>query len=119
MKKIIFILGFTFLLNVQTYSQWIQQNSGTTTSLNDIKFINKNTGWICADGTLLKTTNGGNNWFFLNNPVPIKPLRSIIAIDSSIIYCVGNFETIIKSTNGGTSWTIIKKWSFWRWGFIL
>jgi len=72
-----------------------------------IKFINKNIGWACGGGGILKTTNSGVNWVILSLPVS-KPLERIFPVDSNVIYCVGYFQTIIKSTNGGTNWQIIR-----------
>ena len=90
-------------------SQWIEQypyNPGI--GLRDIEFINENTGWICGDGIILKTTNKGLNWIVQDNPAPGKYLFSIHPVDLNIIYCVGYFETILKTTNGGENWIAIQ-----------
>jgi len=95
------------------YSQWYQQNSGTTVDFTCVRFINENTGWVCGNGgVILKTTNAGKNWFFNNNSVPNKPYSKIFPIDSNIVYCIGYFRTIIKSTNGGNNWQIIRDGPF-------
>jgi photosystem II stability/assembly factor-like uncharacterized protein len=107
MRKVIitlFIFHFSFLI---ANAQWIQQNSGTTASLGNIKFINRYTGWVCGAGVILKTTNAGNNWISQNLPVN-KSLNEIHPVDSNVIYCVGMFETIIKTTNGGVNWIVIR-----------
>lgn len=111
MKTISFVIFIIhFLLNL-AIAQWVQQPTGTTMNLNNIKFINKNTGWVCGDGGILKTTNAGENWVILSLPVS-KPLQKIFPINSSIVYCVGAFETIIKSTNGGANWQVIRDGTF-------
>jgi len=110
MKKLIFTIVF-LLSSVIGFSQWIQQYTGTTADLFCIKFINKNTGWSCGAGVILKTTNSGTNWIILNVPVN-KPMQKIQPIDSNVIYSVGMFETIIKSTNGGTNWQVIRDGTF-------
>jgi photosystem II stability/assembly factor-like uncharacterized protein len=111
MKKVFLIFvvfyNLTFAIFDCARCQWLQQPTGTTMNLNNVKFINKNTGWVCGDGGILKTTNGGNNWVMVTLPVN-KPLEQIFPIDSNIVYCVGVFETIIKTTNGGTNWQIIR-----------
>jgi photosystem II stability/assembly factor-like uncharacterized protein len=76
-------------------------------ALSKVRFINRNTGYICASGGILKTTNGGNNWIMLNIPVS-KPLRAVFPVDSNVVYSTGLFQTIIKSTNGGANWLIIR-----------
>jgi photosystem II stability/assembly factor-like uncharacterized protein len=109
MKKLIFtILCLQLGLNV-LFAQWIIQYPYTAgTGLLDIKFINSNTGWICGDGIILKTTNKGTNWVVQNHPAVGKYLYSIHPVDSNIVYCVGWFETVLKTTNGGTNWIAIK-----------
>jgi photosystem II stability/assembly factor-like uncharacterized protein len=107
MKNILLVLIFTCCYTLTANAQWLQQPTGTTMDLYNIKFINKNTGWTCGEGGILKTTNGGNNWVMLTLPVN-KPLWRVFPLDSNTVYCVGSFETIIKSTNGGTNWQVIR-----------
>ncbi|MDD5363414.1 MAG: YCF48-related protein, partial [Ignavibacteria bacterium] len=109
MKKLVLII-LLFLIGLQAAdSQWIVQYPYTAgVGLRDIKFINNNTGWICGDGVILKTTNMGTNWIQQVHPAPDKYLFSIHPVDSNIVYCVGYFETILKTTNGGTNWFAIK-----------
>ena len=102
---IIFLIGGVDI----SKAQWIRQypyTSGLT--FNDIEFINKNTGWICGYGKILKTTNMGVNWIEQNQPVTNKYLNSICPVDSNIVYCVGWFETILKTTNGGENWFALR-----------
>jgi photosystem II stability/assembly factor-like uncharacterized protein len=113
MKKLILIFLFFLIYNLtfkidNCFSQWVWQNSGITTPLRDIKFINRTTGWACGDGVIMKTTNAGTNWIIQSQPATDKYLYSINPVNGNIIYCVGWFETIIKSTNGGNNWIIIR-----------
>jgi photosystem II stability/assembly factor-like uncharacterized protein len=94
------------------YSQWISQNSGTSESFQDVEFINQFTGWATGYGTILKTTNGGNNWFQQSHPSSDKSLHSIHPVDENILYCVGWFETILKTTNGGENWIALRNGPF-------
>lgn len=76
--------------------------------MNDCDFINQNTGWVCGNnGVILKTTDGGNNWFQQSSGVT-KILNGIDAIDDNLIWCVGQWNTILKTTNGGNSWSAIR-----------
>jgi len=109
MKKLIYIIIAISLLHPYVAAQWVQQTSGTNTTLRDIEFINPNTGWVCGDGgTILKTTNGGINWFMQNSGVPNKPLYGIHPVNENVVYCVGWWETILKTTNGGNNWLILR-----------
>ena len=108
MKKLLYMVFAISLLHNVAWAQWVQQNSGVTTSLLDIDFINENTGWACGDGgVVVKTTNGGVNWVQQNTGL-FKRLEGIDAVDANTIYSVGWFQTIIKSTNGGSNWQIIR-----------
>lgn len=69
MKK---ILSFIFVVTVPflAVAQWTDQVSGTTEDLHDIYFVNENTGYcVGANGTILKTTNGGDVWTSLSSDI--------------------------------------------------
>ena len=104
---LLIIFNSTFLIN-NCFSQWIWQQSGTTSPILDVEFLNRYTGYYCGNGVIGKTTNAGENWMLLNQPATNKALHSINPVDSNILYCVGMFETILKSTNGGANWIIIR-----------
>jgi len=109
MKNIILTLLFSCCLFSNTNAQWMNQVSGTTRTLYDIEFLDKNTGWaVGVGGTIRKTTNGGINWFTVSHPAVGKLLNSIHLVDSNIAYVVGYFETIIKTTNGGNNWVVLR-----------
>lgn len=107
MKNILILLSLLFLSFQSANSQWTMQSSGTTNNIKDIEFINRNTGWACADGTILKTTNGGMNWVI--QPQPSNSLiQGIHPVDSMVVYAAGWFNTILKTTNGGENWTSLR-----------
>jgi photosystem II stability/assembly factor-like uncharacterized protein len=66
MKYIILIIGNIFLF-INAYSQWYWQNPHPVGShLEDCFFTSENTGYAVGwDGTIIKTTNSGNNWIQL------------------------------------------------------
>ena len=105
MKKIIIILVMFFTVNAS--AQWVVQTSGTTSDFNDLKFINRYTGWACGSGgKILKTTNGGINWVNIPNPSINGGgnLSSIFPADSLYCYVSGGYNIILKTTNGGSNW---------------
>jgi photosystem II stability/assembly factor-like uncharacterized protein len=108
MEKIIFTLIIIHFSLIIASGQWIMQHTGTTGDLYGISFINENTGYVCGSSTIIKTTNGGTNWYNVNTINLYKPFMKIQVIDEYIVYCVGMFNTIIKSTNGGSNWNIIR-----------
>ncbi|MBS1516370.1 MAG: T9SS type A sorting domain-containing protein [Bacteroidetes bacterium] len=117
MKKAgIFSLAIAFLFASNLYSQsgwqWlnpIPQGNG----INKVKFYDANTGYaVGRSNTVIKTTNGGENWILVNNGIRsligtgtelwAGILKSFAIINENTVIAGGN--GIIKTTNGGTTW---------------
>jgi photosystem II stability/assembly factor-like uncharacterized protein len=74
---------------------------------NKIKFTDANNGYCVGEGgKVLKTTNGGQQWNFLNANTSTE-LYDLSFINNNIGYVVGNTGVIRKTINGGTTWTNI------------
>jgi photosystem II stability/assembly factor-like uncharacterized protein len=92
---------------------WIGQSTPQEDSVNFfyrwVFFTDMNTGFIAIAnlanvniGRILKTTNGGNNWF--NTPLPVDyHMTTVFFINSITGYACGR-QTILKTTNSGESW---------------
>ncbi len=95
-----------------TYT-WVNQMSGTTTSLRSVKAVNEMVVWAAGTAaTVRKTTDGGATWTDGNpNPGVINGLiYNIDAIDANTAWCTTTPTSpastyIYKTTNGGTNWT--------------
>jgi photosystem II stability/assembly factor-like uncharacterized protein len=108
MKKLFTIFWYLILSHV-LYSQigWYQLPCSQTLSLNGIYFTDQNTGYITRDdGTVLKTTNNGNDCFnsLLITGYSYEPEKICFpSID------FGFFSTwqgyIIRTTNAGGNWS--------------
>ncbi len=105
---------------------WFPLNSGTTRNLNDILFINMNTGWVGGDSVLLKTTNGGINWSLQSIPVQIK-IRALYFTSEFEGYILGDWSSstpmvsniyFLKTTNSGNSWSILHQQQFMGTGLV-
>lgn len=74
---------------------------GTTEGLNKVYFMDDNTGFIIGDnGTLFRTSDGGENW----TNIPIGVSHDLLAIsfaNQEVGYING-----LKTTDGGNSWSI-------------
>ena len=93
------------------------KTSGTTQHLRDVWFIpaadpddEPQIGYAVGDnGTILKTTNGGDSWF---NPVPNPgATTTILAVDfvqaGDRGLAVGEGGTVLRTLDGGFNWTSI------------
>ncbi|NOS83818.1 MAG: hypothetical protein HOP31_01660, partial [Ignavibacteria bacterium] len=79
---------------------WIR----TTTTIFDsyfwsVEFVNSTTGFAGGSNSLLKTTNGGNNWVL----IPRIPGDQIEFTDVNTGYAA-NVDTMYKTTNCGLNW---------------
>lgn len=111
MKKLFFLIAAVLIASAQLFSQWVQQPSPTTNTLEDVLFINSSTGFITGgSGLIMKTTNGGVNWITQTTPT-ILPVMGIYFLDDNtgIAACSNyqiNTSAILKTTNCGTNWDI-------------
>jgi photosystem II stability/assembly factor-like uncharacterized protein len=63
-KILIIVVSTGIAHNSYSQSGWFKQVSNTSSFLRDIFMINSQTGWIAGfNGTILKTTDSGVNWF--------------------------------------------------------
>lgn len=108
MKYYKYILYILLLVKINTLANgdiWFQQESNTTKSLNDVFFINADTGWIAGqDGTILHTTNGGDQWNLQTSGTD-EFLYSVHFVNSKVGYIAGWNGTILKTEDSGNNWT--------------
>lgn len=69
--------------------------------LNDIVMVDDLIGYISGYGVVLKTTNGGNNWNFLD--IKNDNFKALHVIGNEIWTC-GYGGSIFHSTDGGITW---------------
>jgi photosystem II stability/assembly factor-like uncharacterized protein len=100
--RILLLSIISFILCINTgHSQWMVQNSGTTAFLKSACFLDENTGWVCAEDIVLKTTNGGDNWTTINVP----GYHSMITfVNENYGWVCGQNGKIQKTTDGGQTW---------------
>ncbi len=100
MKNLLFI-PFIFLALLSRSQDWTTVTSGTTETLSKIHFINDSTGFILGDnGTLLKTSDGGNSWNTINTGVTHN-LTTISFLNENEGYING-----LRTIDGGNSWNV-------------
>jgi photosystem II stability/assembly factor-like uncharacterized protein len=107
MKKtlLLFYILFISITYVHSQSTWFwQQPVPTGNLLYGIDFVNEQTGYAVGTvGTIIKTTNGGNNWQAQISNSNIT-LLSVSFINESTGYTCGGEGLILKTTNGGSNW---------------
>jgi hypothetical protein len=106
------ILKSTYILG-GSWSPWNIITSGTAQDLYSIGFYNNPnisinlTGYVAGDnGTLLRTTNFGDNWTSINLGIPNK-LNCVRFIDTLTGWITGSNGLIMKTANGGFNWNSI------------
>jgi len=100
MKKLLIFLLFSFI-----FADWTIQNSSVSVTLYSIFFPTDTLiGYSCGqNGTIIKTTNGGIDWFRLPITLP-ENLYSLFFVNETIGYACGQNGKIIKTTDGGQTW---------------
>lgn len=89
---------------------WTMQASGVTVRLRGVSAVSARVAWASgADGTILRTLDGGATW--QRRPVPgaeALDFRDIDAFDERIAYALsigpGDASRIYKTIDGGASW---------------
>jgi PKD repeat protein len=116
-KLIISLIVFFFLLQGKSFSQnWTYvNNTGTTFILYGMSFPpgQSSIGFACgmqytydADGVIVKTTDGGNNWTQVwPASGTIDGLQGIWFTSNLVGFACGWNNYFIKTTDGGTTWT--------------
>ncbi len=101
--EIFFFVLIFFSINV-SYSQWVQQNSGTANGLFGVSFTDVNTGTaVGLSSTILRTTNGGTNWVSQPNNTGAN-LFAVNFLNSNTGIIAGENGIVSKTTNGGANW---------------
>ena len=102
------ILVFILSITITAQEGWFQQTSGSGYHLQTVFFINENIGWIGGDAmTLLKTTNGGENWVPLLSGWYPESILDIYFKDQYNGMLIGGSPTntvAAITTNGGYNW---------------
>ncbi|MCX6162341.1 MAG: YCF48-related protein [Ignavibacteriae bacterium] len=113
------LIGFATFYNGVTRTtdggaHWIKLYAPVLNMADDIKFINRNTGFVIGGYsymTLCKTTDGGTNWVKISNGNPLGCFKSFHVFSQDTMVCVGgnsascnNNGNIYRTNNGGSNW---------------
>ncbi|MGV8018447.1 MAG: T9SS type A sorting domain-containing protein [Ignavibacteria bacterium] len=82
-------------------------STGHSASINSVYFVSRSTGYICGDsGIVMRTTNGGNNWFNLNSGLAIVNYNCVHFRDSVNGVVAGNNGKLFLTSDGGATWVL-------------
>ncbi len=133
MKRIviIFFICCNFLNTETIFSQWVAQQLpfSPPVGISCVKFWNQNTGWMSTFNDtsafiskILKTTNGGNNWFVIKENVF---MREFNMIDSLTLYGIVQYPnadfSIYRTFDGGNTWDSVSYtnvYTYWSLFFL-
>ncbi len=101
MKRFFIGLILSIFFVSSASAQWFTQQSGTTNNLKCVFFTDNQTGLICGDNVILKTSNAGNNWDKTDLP---GIWNSIYFVNSITGFICGNSGKIMKTTSAGDNW---------------
>ncbi len=112
---VLFLIIFYFLPPCNSLAQnereeWRQIPSPTDKTLRNLHFIDAQTGWAAGeDGTIIHTSNGGDDWIVQNSTVQTF-IVDIFFINENIGWAITFRDTfpfgsiILNTTNGGDNW---------------
>jgi photosystem II stability/assembly factor-like uncharacterized protein len=96
----------SFLKSADDGVSWSAQNIASSSMLS-VFFTDSLTGYVCgAQGLILKSSNGGENWVSLSSGTS-NTLKEIKFINSATGFACGLNSTALKTTDAGWSWTQI------------
>lgn len=112
-KFSVLLIIVSFLFVGKAFSQWLQQPGGTDEWLFSVCFLDEFNGWVVGNGgTILRTTNGGNNWISQSIDTNLV-LFDVCFIDDYNGFIVGENGTILRTTDSGSNWVFQNSGTFW------
>jgi parallel beta-helix repeat protein len=96
------------IVQLEAQAKWITLNSGTTSQLRSVYFLNQDTGIVVgSQGVILKTIDGGVSWIE-NIHLTYNDLHSVYFTNTNTGYIVGDYGIILKTFDGGTNWITLQ-----------
>jgi photosystem II stability/assembly factor-like uncharacterized protein len=118
-RNFIVVLLLLFVCFIQSAkADWVKQNSNTLAWLQDVYFLDEQTGWIAGSGgTFLKTADGGRTWTKEKN-FTTDLIRQVYFTDerNGWLLCERNLfalgtnspSFLLKTSDGGFNWERIE-----------
>lgn len=105
LNAIFVVFSVLLLNNAISLSQWYQLTTNTAENLQDIYFINSNTGIaVGMNGKIIRTTDAGSTWISVASGTA-NALFSLDFPDNMTGFTGGQTGTVLRTLNGGGSWS--------------
>jgi photosystem II stability/assembly factor-like uncharacterized protein len=107
---ILLLILFSFTGELHSQQYWLNVPSPTTRWLCSCTFTDTLNGWASGDsGTIIHTTNGGQNWFHQNSNINFF-VEDLFFINKRLGWAIANdfifYRTyVLNTTNGGENWS--------------
>ncbi len=102
-KYLIIIMLF---FSLESYGQWTPQSTGTSLHLRGVNFVDSLTGVSVGHfGTIIKTIDGGNNWYDIPSPNTMNYWK-VQFISDSIGYISGGGGSLLYTNDQGETWEL-------------
>jgi photosystem II stability/assembly factor-like uncharacterized protein len=102
-KVMLVIIWLMFSSDV--FSQWETQNSGVTSKLRSVCFVDTLHGWVVGDSSvILKTDNGGKDWSQQTSPVKYISLSKVQFVSKITGFVLGDSSLFLSTHDGGVNW---------------
>ena len=112
---LIFTITILILTHCESFSQWVELNSGVSVKLNSLSSVKDLTSWVCGNnGTVIKSSNMGDTWSNGNQSgiTSDVTLSHIFCINANIVFTAGNEGSdtyLFRTGNGGGYWEVVKQ----------
>ena len=93
---------------------WQAMNLNTLQYLNDVNFLNPDTGYVVGGSEVFRTLDGGDTWTSIPNPATTS-LYAIDFWDYEHAIAVGYNYSIMTTSNGGLTWNYDYSWGVSQW----
>ena len=91
---------------------WTQKPVPTRTMLVTVAFPTNKVGYAAGhDGTIIKTSDGGETWELLRfDPVPNRPpiIYDLFFPTATVGFAVGSYGLMLRTTDGGENWELLE-----------
>jgi photosystem II stability/assembly factor-like uncharacterized protein len=102
---------------VRTYNggnTWLTDSLGIEYIIVDIQYTSDNIIYATGNnGVILKSTDGGISWIFLNSGLGQQILRGLHFLNDTVGFVCGQGQRIGKTINGGQTWTYQSFGLYW------